>query len=198
MPRGGSRPVCSVPGCGKPHQANGYCPMHLRRWYLYGDPLRERPTLIERVWAKVDKRRSTQCWPYQGTVHSSGYGIIVGGGRYAKKEYKVHRLIYEDTYGPIPEGWTVDHTCHWKDETCLGGFGCQHRRCQNPRHLQAVPFEVNVALARTAKRLTKEQATHCAHGHPWDEVNTYRDSQGRRQCRACTRERMRRRRRTTS
>lgn len=192
MPRGGPRPVCSVPGCDKPHQANGYCPMHLRRWRLYGDPLHERPTVIDRAWAKIDKRHWTQCWPYMGSIHSSGYGVIKSGGRYASQEHKVHRLVYEDTYGAIPEGWTIDHTCHWKDDTCLGGASCLHRRCANPRHLEAVPFEVNVALARSAKRLTKEQSTHCPRGHPWDEANTYRDSRGGRQCRSCTRERMRR------
>src|SRR5215217_6516616 len=30
--------LCSVPGCGKPHHARGYCPMHLVRWKRDGDP----------------------------------------------------------------------------------------------------------------------------------------------------------------
>jgi len=28
MPRGGERPVCSVPGCGRPHKAKGFCDRH--------------------------------------------------------------------------------------------------------------------------------------------------------------------------
>jgi hypothetical protein len=31
--------ICSVLGCGKRHEARGWCPMHYRRWRLYGDPL---------------------------------------------------------------------------------------------------------------------------------------------------------------
>jgi hypothetical protein len=36
--------------------------------------------------------------------------------------------------------------------------------------------------------------THCPHGHPYDEANTYRPKNGQRACRACSRERQRRRR----
>ena len=28
---------CTIPGCDKPHEARGLCPMHYRRWRLYGD-----------------------------------------------------------------------------------------------------------------------------------------------------------------
>lgn len=34
-----------------------------------------------------------------------------------------HRKVYEDTYGPIPEGYEVDHKC-------------RNRHCINPEHLQ--------------------------------------------------------------
>jgi hypothetical protein len=34
--------------------------------------------------------------------------------------------------------------------------------------------------------------THCIHGHAFDEINTYRDrTTGKRQCRICSRDRMR-------
>jgi hypothetical protein len=29
--------VCSIPGCGKPHEAHGYCRTHYRRWKARGD-----------------------------------------------------------------------------------------------------------------------------------------------------------------
>jgi len=35
--------ICSVEGCGKPHEAHGYCPMHYTRWRKHGDPLYEVP-----------------------------------------------------------------------------------------------------------------------------------------------------------
>jgi hypothetical protein len=37
--------------------------------------------------------------------------------------------------------------------------------------------------------------THCPYGHPYDEENTYRYN-GRRQCKACMRERVAKRRKT--
>lgn len=31
--------LCSIPGCGKPHDARGWCKNHYGRWSRYGDPL---------------------------------------------------------------------------------------------------------------------------------------------------------------
>lgn len=30
--------ICSIPGCGKPYDSNGYCGMHSQRVRRYGDP----------------------------------------------------------------------------------------------------------------------------------------------------------------
>lgn len=31
--------VCTITDCGKPHESQGFCPAHYRRFRLYGDPL---------------------------------------------------------------------------------------------------------------------------------------------------------------
>lgn len=31
--------VCSIEGCGRPHEARGWCRPHYWRWSVYGDPL---------------------------------------------------------------------------------------------------------------------------------------------------------------
>ena len=74
----------------------------------------------ERFWAKVDK--SGACWEWTAFVNPGGYGrftISTGNGHLA------HRLSYELTTGPIPEGMQVDHQCF-------------NRKCVNPEHLRLV------------------------------------------------------------
>jgi hypothetical protein len=125
--------------------------------------------VMERLWRKVDKRGPDECWPWMGSHNTMrrpyGHIGLLGGGT----EY-VHRLVYEETTGPIPEGWQVDHLCN-------------NSLCCNPKHLEAVTQQVNLAR-RTM--LWNSAKTHCKRGHLFDEANTYTTSKGRH-CRACKR-----------
>jgi hypothetical protein len=66
------------------------------------------------------------CWEWPRGRTAAGYGRVSRDGR----EHYVHRLVYELTYGPIPPGWVVDHTC-------------RNRACIRPDHLQAVTRKQN-------------------------------------------------------
>ena len=35
--------VCSLPACGRPHKARGFCPAHYKRFLQHGDPLADQP-----------------------------------------------------------------------------------------------------------------------------------------------------------
>lgn len=103
-------------------------------------------SLEERLWDKVDVREPDECWPWTGFVLShptlGGYGQIREAGR-GSTTLRVHRVVYELTYGPIPDGLVLDHTCH-NGSGCEGrGPACPHRRCCNPAHLEAVTHAVN-------------------------------------------------------
>ena len=37
MPRGSIRPLCSIPDCGRPHHARGWCMMHWKRARVHGE-----------------------------------------------------------------------------------------------------------------------------------------------------------------
>lgn len=64
------------------------------------------PSLYERLWAKIQKDPDG-CWLWQGST-LDGYGSIwLGGG----KTGLVHRLVWEEGHGPIPEGMMVLHSC---------------------------------------------------------------------------------------
>ena len=126
-----------------------------------------------------------------------------------------HRVAYEPTKGPIPEGLTIDHLC-------------RNRGCINPEHLEAVTMGVNnlrgeSASAKNAralfcknghplekakpgkarrcrlcnlewqrqrrvdKKALKPPRTHCKHGHKLTQENIYTNPHGRQFCRRCMR-----------
>lgn len=99
------------------------------------------------------------CWIWHGNVNREGYGRIhVGLG-----VKLAHRQSYEEFAGAIPEGLTLDHLCRVP-------------LCVNPDHLEPVTLRVNIG--RVPLR------THCRHGHPYNDANTYVRA-GKRHCRAC-------------
>ena len=142
---------CLIEGCEKAQIARGWCRMHYVRWQRHGTPqeaIPERPRSqlpAKRLWRHVARKQPGQCWPWTGTVRKdNGYAHIRVQGQWVY----AHRLAYEVLVGPIPEGMTVDHTCHNADETCKGGSECKHRICCNPDHLEAVPQLVNWRRSR--------------------------------------------------
>jgi hypothetical protein len=85
------------------------CEEHQRRCSLacyrkyqskaWGDP-------AERFWSKVDST-SGDCWIFKGCRDSWGYAHYGVKG----KRTQAHRYAYELTYGPIPAGKVLMHTC---------------------------------------------------------------------------------------
>lgn len=132
--------------------------------------------VVTRIRAKVIES-NTGCWLFTGCLVRGGYGHI----RVAGRSRLVHRVMYEATYGPIPEGLHVDHLC-------------RVRNCCRPDHLEAVTREVNLARSLPGQRgqywgSVERSKTHCPAGHPYDEANTRRNAKGYRWCRACHRTR---------
>lgn len=125
-----------------------------------------------RFWEKVEK--TDTCWNWAAYKRADGYGEfwLNGQSRYA------HRVAYELEVGEIPEGLTIDHLC-------------RNTSCVNPSHLEPVTHAENVRRGDAGWRNAIK--THCPHGHPYDEANTYVNPDGRRDCRACHRDRTLRR-----
>jgi hypothetical protein len=63
------------------------------------------PQDADRFWARVEV--TDTCWYWTGHTNWGGYGEVQIKGQ----RYKVHRLAYELTYGPIPDGLFVCHAC---------------------------------------------------------------------------------------
>ena len=80
----------------------------------------KRRPLVERFWAKVDKKGPGECWEWTASLNNKGYGMIGRSGR--RGTVLAHRVSWELANGPIPEGMCVLHHC-------------DVRSCVNPHHL---------------------------------------------------------------
>lgn len=159
---------CSVEGCGREARSvrSGLCGTHYARLNRSGRL--DLPSPSERFWSHVDKGADgTNCWLWTGKLDTNGYARfwVKPNTLYA------HRFAYESIVGPIPPGLTIDHRC-------------RVRHCVNPSHLAPETLQDNVRMARSANA----EKVSCPQGHDLDIVN----SNGRRECSTCSRDRKRR------
>lgn len=117
------------------------------------------------------------CWEWVGAITVNGYGKLWDGGR----KVGAHRWMYEQKYGPVPEGLDLDH------------FYCDNRGCCNPDHVRPVTNRENVLRGKghTAANAAK---MHCPKGHHLSGDNLVPSilRRGWRECRTCHNERARR------
>ena len=165
---------CSVAGCGRSGKlTRGMCQRHYKRWLKHGDALAtRRPELemtpLQRVLAMADTTNPAACWTATRGIDRGGYARIAYEGKYVR----AHRLSYELHVGAIPDGLEIDHTC--ENEACL-----------NPAHLEPVTPEENM-------RRRAERQTRCRNGHLRTLENVHVDADGKRSCRPCNRDAVRR------
>ena len=120
-----SSSTCSIPNCGKPTRARGWCNAHWTRWSRYGDPLAGQQfrdaalRYLHEVVIPHEDSENCLPWPYNKT--SDGYGRIGING----KRVATHRLVCSMVHGAAPsQGHEAAHSC-----------GNGHLGCVNPHHL---------------------------------------------------------------
>ena len=92
----------------------------------------------DRFWAKIERRGDDECWLWPAAKTRGGYG------RFCSKRHVhyTHRLSWELTHGPIPNGLFV---CHH----------CDVRNCVNPSHLF-----IGTVTDNTRDMIAKGRANH--------------------------------------
>lgn len=144
---------------------------------------------LERFFlARVEK--SGDCWVWRGRITGRGYGTIKMGEN--SREILAHRASWMLHCGAIPAGMVVCHKC-------------DNPTCVRPDHLFVGTQKENIWDAIKKGRYTHQgkylpnysAKTACPSGHAYDDQNTgISNCNGKRAryCRACQRERARKRR----
>ncbi len=112
------------------------------------------------------------CWLWQAGKDSNGYGKLQISG----KSTGAHRISWELTNGPVPEGMLVLHTCDTPN-------------CVNSNHLFIGTNTDNMRDKVSKGRDFNLNKRVCIRGHAFDEKNTRHhmrpSGEWHRTCRAC-------------
>lgn len=83
--------------------------------------------------------KETPCRMWTGPTNGRGYGYRAGPRRNGRRKHTyVHRLAYEQAYGPIPPGYEVHHRCG-------------QRACYELQHLLALTRLEHVRLHQSCQ-----------------------------------------------
>lgn len=116
--------------------------------------------------------KTDTCWLWTGAKNAGGYGIFTSGG----KSGAAHKWLYQKEIGVVTAGLDLDHLC-------------RVRHCVNLAHLEPVTRRENImrGIGPTLSGQRQRAKTHCAHGHAFNNSNTYICKNGARKCNECHR-----------
>lgn len=150
--------LCAVTGCTRPrYKRYRICAAHWFRRHRTGDVHAEVPIgwprpVEGRFWPRLDQSGGPEaCWPWTGSRTRTGYGKCSVDGRHVA----AHRLAWQLTNGPIPDGLHVLHRC-------------DNPPCCNPGHLFLGTHTDNVRdmLAKGRGRATRAPRPSEVQGAP--------------------------------
>ncbi len=143
------RKTVNTPGSGMPPCAKRIVRVPSNRsWDHQFTQLRERlhsmprwpdKTLSQRFWEKVNVGLPDLCWEWMAMCMPQGYGRFTVN---AETRTPAHRIAYQLSIGPIPEGYDV---CHH----------CDNPPCCNPAHLFSGTRHENMIDAFKKGRIAK-------------------------------------------
>lgn len=125
--------TCSVNGCFNKHYGKGFCQKHYVNYKKYGYPIKHfytRPLDFE-----INEDGCFVCTSHDPDNEWYPQYRIRG------KKWRMHRFVYTEMFGEIPDGLVVRHKC-------------DNPRCINPEHLELGTIADNNrdAVERNRKR----------------------------------------------
>lgn len=102
-----------------------------------------RKSVQERFWSKVNRDNDDGCWEWVGGKVRGGYGWFKSDD----KHYQAHRFVWMITYGEIPNGMLICHTC-------------DNPSCVNPKHLWLGTDKTNAEDRVRKKRQSRGTTNH--------------------------------------
>ncbi|HDL8239116.1 TPA: HNH endonuclease [Yersinia enterocolitica] len=117
-------------------------------------------------WSKVDVLSVKDCWVWKGAKKPKGYGNLRVGSRYLL----AHRVAWELSNFPIPDGYLI---CH----------ACDNPSCCNPSHLLLGNARANFTdmITKNRQEFAKNKAIGMRNVNAklsWDQVCQIRDMHG--------------------
>ena len=109
-------------------------------------------TILERLLQRISVNHETGCWFWTGCCNRSGYGMITISSKLCKIVSYVHRVMWEEKFGKIPDGLYV---CHH----------CDNPPCINPDHLFLGTHQDNMDDGKKKGRFASGER-HYQFGHP--------------------------------
>jgi hypothetical protein len=166
--------LCSIEGCGKPVNQNGYCNSHYLRWYRHGDPLkggkpRVRQSPICRIEGCGKRSQSyslcpAHYWRLRTFGDPQGGGLRAGdpmrfvlhAARYTGPDCLLWPYATSSGYGVIRQGGRNRRATHLvcerahgpspsKEHVVAHSCGNGHLGCVTPHHLRWATQLENVA-----------------------------------------------------
>lgn len=97
-------------------------------------------TQEELFWSRIGKAGKDECWEWTARRNGDGYGTIWFDGR----DQGAHRIMWQLTYGEVPEG---KYICHH----------CDNPPCVNPGHLYIGNAQTNADDRESRSRSGKHK-----------------------------------------